>query len=933
MQTQKIPRFASALLLLTLGLAASSEAQTPTPASPAAEAPVVQLDPFIVNVAADQGYIATDSLAGGRNAMPVTITPSTLSSLTEAFIDDLQLTDVRSALQWTPNIVPVSWNGGHDGGGDVFNSWAYNIRGAGTGPQGGNPPTVNYFPFYGVKDLYNVDRLEVDRGPNSILFGVGNLGGSLSTYTKVPQLNKDFENLDVVANSFGGVRVTADVNQVTDGGKLGVRVDLLGDRDQEWRKDDLTKKWGASLATSWKVTDSTTVRLDLEAFKQETPQFAVNLTDNYSQWDGKTNSPTWGAEPTGGTAATNSMAEWGGPTSTLVWIPSAGSLMNWGPGYRGAGLGDGPYYYNAVMRPYSYELGTSGLDVPALPSRDFTVGPSDGLFTWEYYTATLYLDQKINANSEFEIAAYRYSDKGTAKNFESPGNVDVDINKQMPDGSANPNYGQLYSDMFLDKQIQDHSSNEFRAQYNYHFDTNLWGVPVNEWLSASLGEEFHLLTTRQYIATDMNGYNPNTWTENMIWAREYYNQPNTAISLPSSINGSPIVYLPLPFNWFDHDLTEQIKYGGIVSQTRLWNDRVNLTLGARDDRYWSELVNVRGTNNIPAIESDSGTTYSAGFVGYITKWFGVDYNYSSNFAPIGGGVAPSLTGGQFGPATGKSNTIGIRISTEDHKYYISADYYADKAHGRITNDSVDLQGIWNYYFQAGGTATDIGPAGTVTGLASNGTLHANMSWADTEDVKDTGFEMEAVANPTPNWRFQVTLAVPKSVSTNDLPGARQYYDAHLAEWSPLVTTGTQPYAGSLNQDLTNTETTLNNVAGSKTSAGLVKSTFSVFTVYTFTDTWARGLAIGGGATALGAQNISTGGSLSSPGYQIYSALVSYSTRLGKVPAKFQLNVDNLFGNKTLVYTGYNTFSNGGTQGSNFNYLTPRKLTLSMRLEF
>lgn len=929
---------------LALGLTAPLVAQTAppdsttgaTPAALAANNPVVVLNPFVVDTSKDTGYIAMNSLAGGRNDMPIALTPSSMSTLTTAFIDDLQLTDVRDALRWTLNVVPVSWNGGHDGGGDVFNSWSYNIRGAGTGPQGGNPPTVNYFPFYGVKDLFNVERVEIDRGPNSILFGVGNFGGSVSTYTKQPRFDTSFENLNLTVNSFGGVRLVADVNQTATllaKDDLGIRVSLLGDHDQGWRKDDLTKKWGAAVATSWKATDSTTIRLDFEGYKQQTPQFAENLTDNYSQWDGKTNSATWGAAPTGGTSPTNSMAEWGGPSSTQIWIPSEGTLMNWGAGYRGAGLSDGPYYQYAVMRPYAYSLGNLGVTVPALPNRDFTVGPSDGLFTWKYYTATAYVDQRISPHAEFELSAYRYSDEGVAKNFESPGSANVDINKQLPNGQANPEYGQLYSDMFLDRQIQDHSVNEVRGQFNYHFDTSLFNIPVKEWLSASAGAEMHLLTTRQYIATTMNGYNPNNWTANMVWAREYWNSPNTAINLPSSFNGNPIVYLPLPFNWFDHNLTEKIKYVGAVSQTRLWDDRLSVTLGARHDSYTSDLYNVRGTNNIPVLESDAGTTYSAGLVGYVVPWFGLTYNYSENFAPIGGGVAPSLAGAQFGPATGKSNTVGFRVSTNDGKYYIVGNYYEDKAHGRISNDSVGFQSIWNDYFKAGGTAIDIGPAGVVTGGPGN--LHANMSFADTQDVKDSGYELEATANPTPNLRLQAGWSLPKSVSDNDLPGSRAYYAAHLAEWQAIASSS-NPFAGQVAQDLTNAQRTLTNTSASVTNAGLVKSTFNFFAVYTFTNDWANGFSIGGGATVLGQQYISTGGTATSPGYSVWSGLLAYKITfhtLGReIHTKFQLNVDNLLDSKNLVYTGYNTFSTL-TQGSGYYFLTPRRFTLSANFQF
>ena len=961
MQTSQTRQYTLALAL-AFACAISLKAQTttnttttttapdaaPPAASVADEQPVV-LSAFTVDTSTDRGYVAVNSLAGGRNNTPLAITPTTVTSLTSVFIDDLQLTNATDALKWTMNAIPSNF-APNVGSGNEFNSWATNLRGAGAGPQGGTPPTVNYFPIYAIKDFFNVDRFEIDLGPNSILFGVGNLGGVTTSYTKQPRFDHDFTQLNLSVTSYGGARATLDENEMASifhKNDLGIRINVLADRDEGWRKDDIIKRLGVSLATTLKLSSATSLRFDAEAYQIVLPQFAENISDEYSQWDGKTNSATWGAAPTGGTANTSSMAEWGGPGSFQLWIPSEGTLMNWGSGYRATGLGDGPFYTNTVLRPSSYTLqpmsywpnGTPPEVVPGLPSSDFTVGPTDGTNTLKYYTLTAYFDQQLGRNAELELSAYRYADSEVSKNFESPTSVSIDINKQLPDGTANPEYGQKYSDMFLDKQVQDHSVNEFRAQLNYHFDTTVFNIPVKEWLSGSGGYQFHLLLTREYNGSFADyplPWNTNNWTQDMIWAREYWDHPNTAINLPSQINGHPVVYQALPFNWFDHDLSEEIKYLGAVSQTRLWDDRLNITLGARHDSYKSDLLqSVRPPFGLPypqghAFEDDSGNTYSAGLVGYFTKTLAAVYNFSENFAPIGGGTSPSLTGTAFGPATGKSNSIGLRFSTDDGKYYITADYYKDKSHGRVSGDNIGIQGIWNDYYKAGGTAVDIGPAGHLSGTAPN--QQTQFNYADTEDIQDKGYEISATANPTENWRFQASYAVPKSVEDNDLPGSRAYFAAHLSEWQQ-VANGNSPFAGQVGADLVNAQNTLNNTSIEATNAGVVKSTFNLVAAYTFTDAWAKGFTIGAGATALGKQETSTGGTLFSPGYTTYIAFLKYSTvyHLGgrNLHVTYQLNVDNLTNNRDLVFTGYNQNSAGMTQGSNYYELDPRRFTLSL----
>jgi hypothetical protein len=960
MQTSPARRLTLSLAL-ALSLAASLNAQTPatppvaappddnTASSASSQEPVV-LSTFTVDTSSDKGYVAVNSLAGGRNNTPLAITPTTVTSLTSVFIDDLQLTNATDALKWTMNAIPSNF-APNVGSGNEFNSWATNLRGAGAGPQGGTPPTVNYFAIYAIKDFFNVDRFEIDLGPNSILFGVGNLGGVTASYTKKPRFDRDFTELDLVVNSFGGARATIDMNQMVSILKkddFGIRVNLLADRDETWRKDDIIKKLGASIATTLKLSDATSVRFDAEVYQIIVPQFAENLNDEFSQWDGKTNSATWGATPTGGTANTQSMAEWGGPASFQLWIPSEGTLANWGQGFRATGLADGPFYTTTVLRPSSYTLqpmsywpaGTPAEIVPALPSRDFTIGPSDGKNTLKYYTLTAYIDQQLGDHAELELSAYRYSDSEVSKNFESPNNVSIDINKELPNGSPNPEYGQKYADMFLDEQVQDHSVNEFRAQLNYHFDTNVFNIPVKEWLSASGGYQLHLLLTREYNGSFTDNYplpwNTSNWTQDMIWAREYFDHPNTAINLPSEINGHPVGYQALPYNWFDHDLAEEVKYVGAVSQTRLWDDRLNITLGARHDEYKSDLLqSVRPPFGLPypqghAFENDSGNTYSAGVVGYFTKTLAAVYNFSENFAPIGGGTSPGLDGTAFGPATGKSNSVGLRFSTDDGKYYITADYYVDKSHGRISGDNIAIQSIWNDYYKAGGTATDLGPAGVLSGTAPN--QQTEFNYADTEDIKDSGYEISATANPSKNWRFQASYAVPKSIEDNDLPGSRAYFANHLTEWAQ-VANSSNPFAGQVATDLANASLTLANTSVTATNQGVVKSTFNLVAAYTFTDTFAQGLTIGAGATALGEQETTTGGKLFSPSYTTYIAFLRYETTYHTGGKRFHvvyaLNVDNLSNDQNLVFTGFNQNSAGMTQGANYYFLEPRKFTFSV----
>lgn len=949
-----IHRRAALAVALTLGLG-SAFAQTQTQTEPSTSTPVatdnevVQLNPFTVSTDRDNGYTAVDSLAGGRQSAPIRVTPAAMSSLTRAFIDDLQITNVQDALRWSLNTVPTSWRNGISGasGGDVFNFWSVSIRGD-SHVQGGNPPTKNYFPTFMVLDTYNLDRIEIDSGPNSILFGIGDIGGSLTSYTKTARFDKNFTDVVAQTSNYGGYRTTIDTNQAV--GSIALRLNAVAANEKGWRKGDNHKKYGVDLAGTVKVGRKGEVRFEVEGWNEQKTTFAQSLQDGISLWNGTTNSPTWnatvaqsGANPvtTPGAPGVTQMNAWGGPQHYLVWTPSVG-LMNWAGGLRSMGTGD--VAWGAYLQPTSFVFGPTGTKIPALPSRDFAVTPADGLLKPRAFDATVNWDQQINDNMNFELSGYRYSDDVKATNFEGAGGglgfgAAYDLNKQLPNGQANPNYGKLYSDYFLDQQIQDHRVNEVRGQFSYHFDTTVFGIPWKQLLSVSAGEQVTEYDARQHQATDMAQYDPNNWTQSMIWGRVYWDAPQRALSVPTTFNGDPIRYIALPFNWYDFNSKQTIKYGGAFSLTRLWDDRLNISLGVRRDKYDNWKVGLRGTSNPPTIASGAGNTYSAGVVGYVLPWLGVVANVSDNYQPAAGGLAPSVFGETFGPSFGKGKNIGLRVSTKDGKYYASFNYYNDTAHDVIGGDSPDFQGIWNQYFMAGGTNTDIGPAGNVTGGA--GTLHANMNYVDTYDVKYTGYEFEATMSPTENFRLQFHYSKPKGQKENDGPNAARYFAQKIATWQAAAG-GTGPEQTKLATMLTNAQNSINSVRVPTITGHLIKDMYNVFATYSFSEGAMRGFQVGAGATSLGQQygnpwdNVNGHRTLS-PSYTTYTALVGYQRNFDfanrRVRARLQLNVDNITNVDRLIFLSYQSYGTNQTQPMDYNMVAPRKYTITASFDF
>jgi outer membrane receptor protein involved in Fe transport len=880
------------------------------------EGPVIKLDPFQVSGATDEGYIAVDSLAGGRTNTPVKLTPSSMSSLTRTFFDDAGVLNVRDSLKWTMNVVPSDWTGGKR---SPFNSWDFNFRGAGQALQGGSGPTRNYFTFYQVADTYNLDRIEFDRGPNSILFGIGTVGGVLTSYTKVPQQDRDFITPTVTVDNFGSYRFEVDVNRrLTE--KLFVRFNALDDHRQGWRENDFDRQRAFDLAVLFKPGERTTFRVEGEVSEASRTVLPDNYGEAVSYWDGTSTSSTWGAAPSG--TGTARMHPWGAPVYNLYVAghPELG-LQDWSAGYRS----DGSYLRVAPdQRWYSGTISTPdrSLDtarIPVLPGREFTISPGDALSRPKYKDLTAWLTHSFGEHFDAALSGYRYTDDHEAKNYEAPFGYAIDLNQQLPSGQANPNFGKAYGDFFLSRQVQKRMVSEGRVQLNYHFEAEPFGVPLKQVFSVSAGTQSIAWHARQYNAQVLNSTETDVGSR-MIWARLYADNANAGVFLPDQVDGKTIGYAPMPADWFDFDETYDLDNVAAFSHTRLWNDKLSILAGVRHDSY--DHYRRGAISGTEANDDASGDTYSAGAV-YYFGWLGAFANFSKNFDPVGPGKNPGLDGRPFGPATGEGWDYGLRAATADHRYYVTLTRYESRSANRITTSKIGFGNLWRLTALATGETPD--------------PVLAALAYDDTEDLKVSGYEFEITANPTKSLRLQASFGLPESQIVNALPGQRAYYAQNLPTWEAAAATGT-PDAATLRTELVNAQRILDqNVAG-KDKVGLVKYTASLFANYTFQEGALHGFSIGGGVAQTGRQYV---GEIRNE--KFYSSerlttqlVLAYETTFKGMPARIALNLENLLNDRDPIYTGYDSSwvaADGRPVVSGYYFPNPLTARLSVRLTF
>ena len=61
------------------------------------------------------------------------------------------------------------------------------------------------------RDLYNIERLEVLKGPNAMIFGRGGTGGVINRVTKQPRTGMPVRELRLEAGAYDSYRGSVDV--------------------------------------------------------------------------------------------------------------------------------------------------------------------------------------------------------------------------------------------------------------------------------------------------------------------------------------------------------------------------------------------------------------------------------------------------------------------------------------------------------------------------------------------------------------------------------------------------------------------------------------------------------------------------------------------------------------------------------------------------
>lgn len=294
-----LPAFATAAFaqqVSSQGTASSDAASAPRlQLSRDADGEVVQLSIFEVTADQDKGYLASSSMSGTRLNSKIEDLPASISVVTKQQLLDLSLADINDVFMYEANTEGIyQWTSFTVDRGNVSDDVADNPQGATRmrGLTGANIARGGFASLLPV-DSYNIDQIEITRGPNSNIFGLGGAGGTVNVVGSKASLTQRKTTLSARVDSYGGYRGSFDFNRVLWRNMLAVR--LLGVYEEKGfvREPSADTTRRLQTAMTFRPWKNTTLRGSFESYRNfNSRPNSTTPRDMVSDWIAS-GRPTW----------------------------------------------------------------------------------------------------------------------------------------------------------------------------------------------------------------------------------------------------------------------------------------------------------------------------------------------------------------------------------------------------------------------------------------------------------------------------------------------------------------------------------------------------------------------------------------------------------------------------------------------------------------
>lgn len=291
----------AAVALASLAFVAASLAQTAPASTPAPERPLseeqrraiasnesaggkpLELSPFTVRAERDSGYFAENTLAGSRIQTNLADLAASITVVTRQQMEDTASVDINDifkyeantegASSYSPSIVDrgtvkdtiAGYTFGNNGD-TTTHAQSNRVRGLGAPDAGmNNYPVNNRIPL----DAYNTQSVEISRGPNSLLFGLGSPAGIVNQNTSYAILNQTNHTVNLRADHNGSMRTSFAFNRPLVRDRLAVNMAFLYDNREFERKPSSDRYRRQYAAVTFKPFEKTVLRAFVENYEND----------------------------------------------------------------------------------------------------------------------------------------------------------------------------------------------------------------------------------------------------------------------------------------------------------------------------------------------------------------------------------------------------------------------------------------------------------------------------------------------------------------------------------------------------------------------------------------------------------------------------------------------------------------------------------------
>ncbi len=214
------------------------------------------LPTITVSAKVSSGYTVPKISTATKTNTPLIDIPQSISVVTQEAIKDQNILSMSDAVRYVPGMGISQGEGNRDalvfrGNRSTADFFVDGIR-----------DDVQYF-----RDIYNIERVEVLKGPNGMIFGRGGSGGVINRVVKEAGWSP-IQEITAQAGSFNAKRVALDVGQGINE-VAAVRLNAMYEDSGSFRDGVDLKRYGVNPTVTLMPTNNTKVVLNAEYFKDE----------------------------------------------------------------------------------------------------------------------------------------------------------------------------------------------------------------------------------------------------------------------------------------------------------------------------------------------------------------------------------------------------------------------------------------------------------------------------------------------------------------------------------------------------------------------------------------------------------------------------------------------------------------------------------------